>query len=117
MTLPLSPIRARILVPIGSAHDVQKAIAVHVHRGDSFGVIVAETMDKKRAFSWASVHAGAGPLHASFMLSQAADSEQRRGNKERKTHAAVLLKLLRERMEGDGAPGGSRCSGGVENLH
>jgi|ERR1700722_2191601 hypothetical protein len=47
MLLPFAALRARILVPVGSAEDVRAAVAIHVERCDAFGVIRTEPMNEE----------------------------------------------------------------------
>ncbi len=65
MLLPLAAVGTGILVPVGSAEDVEEAVAVHVEKGDAFGVIGAETVGEEGDSRFA-VGTVAGMLHAEF---------------------------------------------------
>jgi hypothetical protein len=59
--LPVSTLRAGVLVPVGSAENVGEAVAVHVEGGDAFGVVVAEAVDEEGGIGCAvGARAGCG---------------------------------------------------------
>ena len=62
MALPFASLRARVLIPVGTAENVGQAVAVHIERGDALGVIVAELMDEI-----SSLRNVAGSIPASFI--------------------------------------------------
>ncbi len=65
MLLPFSAVCAGVLVPIGTAENIDEAIVVHVEEGDALGVVGSETVDEK-SDSRLSIGAVAGVLHADF---------------------------------------------------
>ena len=47
MALPLAALRPGILIPVGAAHQIGTAVAVHIDGGDAFGMIGAQAMHAK----------------------------------------------------------------------
>jgi hypothetical protein len=44
---PLSTACARVLVPVGTAEQIQEAVAVHIEHRDTLGVVGSQTMGEK----------------------------------------------------------------------
>src|SRR5205807_257576 len=47
MAFPLAARRPRVFIPIGSAQEVGPTVAIHVERGDAFGMIRTQTVSEE----------------------------------------------------------------------